>query len=74
MEMTPKVQESSRGGRTDIFPELVKDVGTELRHLLSVVENDSQRYDEENQQDIKLAQKVRRCTLVQNWSISGHRL
>ena len=58
MEMTPKVHEGSRGGRTDIFPELVKGVGTELRHLLAVVESDSQRYKEDSQQEIKLAQKV----------------
>ena len=44
MEMTPKVHEGSRGGRPDIFPELVKTVGTELRHLLAVVEIDINRY------------------------------
>ena len=59
MEMTPKVHEGSRGGRTDIFPELVRGVGSELRHLLAVVENDIQRYKEDSQQEIKLAQKVR---------------
>ena len=68
MEMTPKVQDSSRGVRPEIFPELVRDVGTELRRLLSVVETDSHNYNEECQQDIKLAQKVN-YPIVILWNI-----
>jgi hypothetical protein len=58
MEMTPVVQDGSRGGKTEHFCELVKVVGGELRQLLAHVESDVVKYPEENQQEIRLAQKV----------------